>query len=216
MFWSCYPTCPAHPFQHLLFVPETLYTLLCADFSFLQRASYMLGNISAPPAFASEFPAKYLAAASQASTSVRVTTGMIRITDISFTGSKLDWSLGKNGHLDIVLSFGVKQNDAESGIAHQTAGPRKANSAVPRSWFYCIFLWIMVLSLSFKISSLVCPRSYMSWTVDSQRSTLSITNRNLSMLHGLLSSLASLTNNHYGGTLFLVHDDADISEMFFC
>lgn len=133
---------------------------LPTDFAypFLQRASYMLGNISAPPAFASEFPAKYLAAASQASTSVRVTTGMIRIRDVSFTGTKLDWSLAKNGHLDIVLSLGLDQND------HQSVGlnPGKANSGVSRSWFYCLFLWIMVLSLSFKISSLVCPRSYMS------------------------------------------------------
>ncbi|XP_071734598.1 NAC domain-containing protein 78-like [Rutidosis leptorrhynchoides] len=132
------------------------------DFSFLQRASCMLGNISAPSAFAS---AKYLAAAaSQASTSVRVTTGMIRITDISFTESKMDWSLGKNGHLDIILSFGVKQDESESGDVHESSGlmSRKANSGVSRSWFYCIILWIMVLSMSFKISSLVCPRSYTS------------------------------------------------------
>ncbi|KAK9061301.1 hypothetical protein SSX86_018481 [Deinandra increscens subsp. villosa] len=134
---------------------------LSTDFAypFLQRASYMLGNISAPPAFASEFPTKYLAAASQASTSVRVTTGMIRIRDVSFTGSKLDWSFGKNGHLNIVLSFGVEQSEVNPVNSHET--PRKPNS-VSRSWFYCLFLCIMVLSLSFKIRSLVCPRSYMS------------------------------------------------------
>ncbi|XP_071706328.1 NAC domain-containing protein 53-like [Rutidosis leptorrhynchoides] len=128
------------------------------DFSFLQRASYMLGNMSAPSAFAST---KYLAAASQASTSVRVTTGMIRITDISFTGSKLDWSFNKNGHLDIILSFGLKPNYIESEDSHELTS-RKANSVVSRSLFYCIFLWIMVLSMSFKISSLVCPKSFMS------------------------------------------------------
>ncbi|KAI3793486.1 hypothetical protein L1987_36105 [Smallanthus sonchifolius] len=138
---------------------------LSTDFAypFLQKASYMLGNISAPSAFASEFPAKYLAAASQASTSVRVTTGMIRIRDISFTGSKLDWSLGKNGHLNIVLSFGLEQSEVNSVNSHETYGltSRKPNS-VSRSWFYCLFLWIMVLSLSLKIRSLVCPRSCMS------------------------------------------------------
>ncbi|KAI3799667.1 hypothetical protein L1987_34966 [Smallanthus sonchifolius] len=135
---------------------------LSTEFSypFLQRASYMLGNISAPPAFASEFPAKYLAAASQASTSVRVTTGMIRIRDISFTGSKLDWSLGKNGHLNIVLSFGLEQSEVNSVNSHETYA-QKANS-VSRSWFYCLFLWVMVLSLSLKIRSLICPRSCMS------------------------------------------------------
>lgn len=128
-------------------------------YPFLQRASYMLGNISAPPAFASEFPAKYLAAAaSQASTSVRVTTGMIRIRDVSFTGTKLDWSMGKNGHLDIVLSLGLEQND---GNVHEIEGG-KVNSGGSRSWFYWLFVWIMVLSLSLKMSSFVCPRSYMS------------------------------------------------------
>ncbi|KAD2087001.1 hypothetical protein R6Q59_008769 [Mikania micrantha] len=138
---------------------------LPTDFAypFLQRASYMLGNISAPPAFASEFPAKYLAAASQASTSVRVTTGMIRIRDISFTGSKLGWSLGKNGHLNIVLSFGLEESEVNSVNSHETYGAASRKpSYVSRSWFYCLFLWIMVLSLSFKISSLICPRSYMS------------------------------------------------------
>nr|XP_043632767.1 NAC domain-containing protein 78-like isoform X2 [Erigeron canadensis] len=133
-------------------------------YPFLQRTSCMLENISAPPAYASEFPAKYLAAASQASTSVRVTTGIIRIRDVCFTGCKVDWSLGKNGHLDVVLSFGVEQNDVSSTNSQETVGlsSRKANSAVSRSLFYCLFLWIMVLSLSFKISSLVCPKSVMS------------------------------------------------------
>ncbi|KAL9992382.1 putative transcription factor NAM family [Helianthus debilis subsp. tardiflorus] len=133
---------------------------LSTDFAypFLQTASYMLGNISAPPAFAS---AKYLAAASQASTSVRVTTGMIRIRDITFTGSKLDWSLNKNGHLNIVLSFGLEQSEVPDVNSHQTYG-RKRNLSVSRSWLYCLFLCIMVLSLSSKIRSLVCPRSYMS------------------------------------------------------
>ncbi|CAH1438066.1 unnamed protein product [Lactuca virosa] len=120
-------------------------------YPFLQRASYMLGNISAPPAFASEYPSKYLAAAaSQASTSVRVTTGMIRIRDVSFTGTKLDWSLGKNGHLDIVLSLRLDQDRSVVGKGHS------------RSWFFCLFLCIMVVSLSSQISSLICPRSYMS------------------------------------------------------
>ncbi|KAI3705225.1 hypothetical protein L1987_75459 [Smallanthus sonchifolius] len=133
-------------------------------YPFMHRGSCMLENISAPPAFASESHAKYLAATSQASTSVRVTTGMIRIRDVTFTGSKLDWSLGKNGHLNIVLSLQLEQREANSVNSHETVGltSRKPNSFVPRSWFYCLLLWIMVLSLSFKIRSLVCPRSYMS------------------------------------------------------
>ncbi|KAK1409642.1 hypothetical protein QVD17_36171 [Tagetes erecta] len=138
---------------------------LPTDFAypFLQTASYMLGNISAPPAFASEFPSKYLAAASQASTSVRVTTGIIRIRDVTFTGSKLDWTLGKNGHLNVVLSFGLEQSEVNSVNSHESYGlTSRKHSSVSRSWFYCLCLCIMVLSLSFKIRSLVCPRSYMS------------------------------------------------------
>ncbi|KAK9078731.1 hypothetical protein SSX86_002788 [Deinandra increscens subsp. villosa] len=141
-------------------------TDLPTDFAypFLHRGSCMLRNISAPPAFGSESTAKYLAAASQASTSIRVTTGMIRIRDVSFTGSKLDWSMGKNGHLNIFLSFQLEQEEVNSVNSHETPGltSRKPDSSIPRSWFYCLFLWILVLSLSFKIRSLVCPRSYMS------------------------------------------------------
>nr|GEX00012.1 NAC domain-containing protein 53-like [Tanacetum cinerariifolium] len=127
-------------------------------YPFLQRASYMLGNMSAPSAYASECSAKYLAAAAaQASTSVRVTTGIIRIRDISFAGSKLDWSFDKNGHLDIVFSFGLEQSDVNTANSHGSVGlsSRKANSSVSRSWLYCLFLCIMVLSLSSKIRSLL-------------------------------------------------------------
>ncbi|KAF5799007.1 putative transcription factor NAM family [Helianthus annuus] len=126
-------------------------------YPFLHRGSCM-------PAYASESSAKYMAAASQASTSIRVTTGMIRIRDISFTGSKLDWSFGKNGHLNIVLSFQLEQIEGNSVNSDEALGltSRKRNSSVPRSLFYCLFLWIVILSLSFKIRSLVCPRSYMS------------------------------------------------------
>ncbi|KAL8210626.1 hypothetical protein R6Q57_005063 [Mikania cordata] len=142
-------------------------TNLPTDFAypFLHRTSCMLGNISAPPAFGSESPAKYMASASQASTSVRVTTGMIRISEVTFTGcSKLDWSLGKNVYLNITLSLHLEQSEVNSVNSHETFGPvsQKPDSSGPRSWFYCFFLWIMVLSLSFKISSLVCPRSYMN------------------------------------------------------
>ncbi|XP_024991675.1 NAC domain-containing protein 78-like [Cynara cardunculus var. scolymus] len=124
-----------------------------ASFPFMKKASYMLGNISAPPAFASEFPTKYLA--SEALGSTHVTSGMIRISsNVSFGEGAVDLSLGKHAQLNIVLSFGVGQR----GVNHPHEGG-KANS---RNWFYCVFLWILVLSLSFKIGSLICPRSLMS------------------------------------------------------
>lgn len=121
-------------------------------YPFLKKASYMLGNISAPPAFASEFPTKYMASGSQGQSSVNVTSGMIHISNVSFGGGAMDLSLGKNTQLNIVVSFNMGQGD-NSG---------KVNSGGSRSWYYCVFLWILVLSLSFKIGSLVCPRSFMS------------------------------------------------------
>ncbi|KAI3734681.1 hypothetical protein L6452_14156 [Arctium lappa] len=125
-----------------------------AAYPFMKKASYMLlGNIAAPPAFASEFSTKYLA--SEALGSSHVTSGMIRISsDVSFGGGAVDLSLGKHAQLNIVLSFGMGQR----GVDH----PHEGGKASSRSWFYCILLWILVVSLSFKIGSLICPRSLMS------------------------------------------------------
>ncbi|PWA60367.1 NAC domain containing protein 2 [Artemisia annua] len=121
---------------------------------FLKKASYMLGNIAAPPAFASEFPTKYMAAASQPSSS-----GMIQFGNVSFNGGAVDLSLGKHTQVNIVLSFGLGQREVNSFNSHQAG---KVNSSASRGWFYCAFIWILMLSLSFKIGSLVCPRAFMS------------------------------------------------------
>ncbi|KAI3817607.1 hypothetical protein L1987_11403 [Smallanthus sonchifolius] len=121
-------------------------------YPFLKKASYMLGNISAPPALASEFPTKYMASASQASSSVNVT-----FSNVFFNGGAVDVSLGKHTQLNIVLSFGSGQSDINS---HQAG--KVVNSSASRGWLYSAFLWILMLSLSFKIGSLVCFRSFMS------------------------------------------------------
>lgn len=112
----------------------------------------MLGNISAPPALASEFPTKHMTAASHASTSVNVT-----FSNVFFNGGAVDLSLGKHTQLNIVLSFGPGQRDV---YTHQAG--KVASTGVSRGWFYSAFLWILVLSLSFKIGGLVCSRSFMS------------------------------------------------------
>lgn len=123
-------------------------------YPFLKKASYMLENISAPPAFASEYPAKYMASGSRGQSSVNVTSGMIHISNVSFGGGAMDLSLGggKKTQLNIVVSFDMGQR-GNSG---------KVNSGGSRGWFYCVFLWILVVSLSFKIGSLVCSKSFMS------------------------------------------------------
>ncbi|GJR72946.1 NAC domain-containing protein 53-like protein [Tanacetum coccineum] len=92
---------------------------------FLKKASYMLGNIAAPPAFASEFPTKYMAATSQPSSS-----GMIQFGNVSFNGGAVDLSLGKHTQVNIVLSFGLRQREVNSSNSHQAG---KVNSSASRA-----------------------------------------------------------------------------------
>ncbi|KAL2930565.1 NAC domain-containing protein 53 [Bienertia sinuspersici] len=70
-----------------------------ADFQYPFLGSHLLGNISAPPLFASELPSKDMAAplgdaVQSSSSSVHVTAGMIRIRDmpVRVKGSQLQWS----------------------------------------------------------------------------------------------------------------------------
>nr|GEU31150.1 NAC domain-containing protein 78-like [Tanacetum cinerariifolium] len=125
---------------------------------FLKKASYMLGNIAAPPAFASEFPTKYMAATSQPSSS-----GMIQFGNVSFNGGAVDLSLGKHTQVNIVLSFGLRQREVNSFNSHQAG---KVNSSASRGWFYCAFIWILMLSLSFKIGSLASKLLSEDWGPD--------------------------------------------------
>ncbi|KFK38438.1 hypothetical protein AALP_AA3G113300 [Arabis alpina] len=118
-------------------------------YSFLKKASNMLGAIPAPPAFASEFPAKDASIqlhAAQSSGSVHVTAGMITISD-----SNTSWSYGKdgNGNLELILSFGLAQGNAAS---------EKSGNSLTRAMFMFMCFWVLVLSISFKVSTLVSSR----------------------------------------------------------
>lgn len=130
-------------------------------YPFLKHATRMLGNIPAPPAFASEFPSKeaalHLASASYSPKPVHVTAGMIRIRNMTLSGSGLDMSFGKHGQVNIVLSFSLGDSQIPIDKANSAA-----NSAVSRSWLYCIFFWVLILSMSFKLGSFFCARSFMS------------------------------------------------------
>ncbi|KAA3453375.1 NAC domain-containing protein 53 [Gossypium australe] len=117
---------------------------LGTKYPFMKRASHMLGSLPAPPAFASEFPPKDAAiklnSASHASSSVHVMAGMIRITDTTSSGNRLDWSYGKNGNLNIVLSFSLPQGDISSSsflpMASLLSG--KTGPVSARGWFFMI------------------------------------------------------------------------------
>lgn len=122
------------------FEPDYKYPLL-------KKASHMLGAIPAPLANASEFPTKDAAIrlhAAQSSGSVHVTAGMITISD-----SNMGWSYGKNENLDLILSLGLVQGN--------TAPEKSGNSS---AWAMLIFMcfWVLLLSVSFKVSILVSSR----------------------------------------------------------
>lgn len=130
---------------------------------FVKRASHMLGSIPAPPAFAAEFPAKDHAAlglhsAAQSSSSGRVTAGMIRIRNTTLTGNGMDWSLGKNNDVSLLLSFVLPQSEMNSANSVPLAGSLtgKGSSVVSRCWCFFLFFWVLLLSVSFKIGSYIC------------------------------------------------------------
>ncbi|KAK4835381.1 hypothetical protein QYF36_009015 [Acer negundo] len=141
--------------------PETSKLESDVKYPFLKQASQMLGGIHAPPAFASEFPTKEAAlrlnSMAQASSSVHVTAGMIRIRNVTLIGTGMDWSFGKNGDVNIVLSFDVSQSDARPAnlvpVSSYLSG--KTGSLVPRSLFLLMFFWVLILSVSFKIGSYI-------------------------------------------------------------
>lgn len=126
----------------------------------------MLGNVAAAPAFASEFPTKDAAlrlnSLAHPSSSVHVTAGMIRIRNITLSGSGLDWSVGKNGDMNIVFSFDLSQNViSPSPTGFEPAGnifSGKTGSVVFRSLWLLLFLWIVILSVGFKIGACVSAK----------------------------------------------------------
>ncbi|MBA0721371.1 hypothetical protein Golax_008918 [Gossypium laxum] len=137
---------------------------LGTKYPFMKRASHMLGSLPAPPAFASEFPPKDAAiklnSASHASSSVHVMAGMIRITDTTSSGNRLDWSYGKNGNLNIVLSFSLPQGDINSSsflpMASLLSG--KTGTVSARGWFFLMLFSVLIISASVKIGTCFCTR----------------------------------------------------------
>lgn len=116
----------------------------------------MCGVISAPPSFTSQFQTKDAAIrlhAAQSSGSVHVTAGMIRIPNMT-ADSSMGWSYDKNGNLKVVLSFGlVQRDDAMSSTRGKTGGITATRAVLI---FMCF--WVLLLSVSFKIGTIVSAR----------------------------------------------------------
>lgn len=133
-------------------------------YPFLKQASQMLGSIPAPPAMASEFPSKdvvhRLNSLSQPSTSVHVTAGMIQIRNMSAEANGVDQLLSKHANLNIVLSFGYSRGEDGSARLESSVSllPGKTAPTLSRGWFYFMFIWILVLSISYKIGSCICAK----------------------------------------------------------
>uniref|UniRef100_A0A5B6YG25 Putative NAC domain-containing protein 78 n=1 Tax=Davidia involucrata TaxID=16924 RepID=A0A5B6YG25_DAVIN len=128
------------------------------QYPFINSASRMLNSIPAPPAFASEFPAKdaalRLSSASQSSNSVHVTTGMIQIRNVTLSGNGTDWLFGKHGYINITLSFDLSRSNSAS-LEPMPVLSSKAGSAMSRGWLYLMFIWVLILSISYKIGSYI-------------------------------------------------------------
>ncbi|KAJ8543871.1 hypothetical protein K7X08_025489 [Anisodus acutangulus] len=117
---------------------------------FMKQASQMLGNIHAPPAFASEFPTKdatlRLNSLSQSASSVEITGGIVHIKP-----------MGKHGDYNIILSFGLSRGSVDSAVeSFHSIHPGKTTSTVSRGWFYYLFFSFLMLLMSLRIGTLIC------------------------------------------------------------
>ncbi|XP_010423582.1 PREDICTED: NAC domain-containing protein 78 isoform X1 [Camelina sativa] len=128
-----------------------------SKYPFLKKTSHMLGAIPAPSSFASQFKSKDAAIrlhSAQSSGSVHVTAGMIRISNMTLAAdSSMGWAYDKNGNLNVVLSFGVVQRD--DGL---NASGSKTGTTETRAMLIFMCLWVLLLSVSFKIGTLVSAR----------------------------------------------------------
>lgn len=141
--------------KQVMDIPKSKPSKPDMQYPFLSQASRLLGNIPAPPAYASEFPTKDMAArltAVQSSSSVHVTAGMIRISDMTVGGSRLQWSFDKTGNVNVLLSFDLPQDVTQSGLSSMSdVLSSKMAAAVSRRWLPSIFLWVLFFAVSIKI-----------------------------------------------------------------
>lgn len=145
--------------------PEAIETGSDSKSSFLKRASYLLGNIPAPPAFASEYPSKDMAirlnSAAQTSSSVHVTAGMIHIRNLTSSGDLANSLYGKNADVNLILSFARHQHQRESDdMIPQLPlfGAQSEKNGIMGSrgfLFFFLLFWVLLLSVSFKVGSCI-------------------------------------------------------------
>jgi hypothetical protein len=85
---------------------------------------------------------------------------MIRIENMSLGGNGMEWSFGKNGNVDVILSFGLPQQEGgpASWVPMTSLFSGKAESVVSRGWLFLMFFWVLILSVSYKIGTCICAK----------------------------------------------------------
>lgn len=114
----------------------------------------MLGDISAPPALASEFPTKdaTLRLNSASASSIRVSAGILQTSNVTLGRAGVKWSYGKHDLANIVLSVGLSRGDDSSDFQPSSGiVSEEANSTISWGWFYFLLIWVLALSTSFKM-----------------------------------------------------------------
>ncbi|KAK9158660.1 hypothetical protein Scep_005234 [Stephania cephalantha] len=123
------------------------------DNTLAKTVSRMLGSIPAPPAYASEFPVHKgsfgQTSTTRSSSSIHVTAGMIHITDIT-SDSRKEWPLQKTGGMDLLLHYDI------APMASMLSGG--TGLVMLRSGFFLVFLWVLILSVSYRIGSYIYTR----------------------------------------------------------
>ena len=159
------------------------YWAICSTFlfaesknSFIKKAaSHLLGSIPASPAFAAEFPSKEIAlglrsVGESSNSAAHVSAGMIRITNLSLSGNGMDWTLGKSGEINVMLS---SQVDAPAALVPVSGLLScKAAFVVSHGWIFLMFFSILILSLSFKIGSFMYTGKWLSEELPGDRGSL--------------------------------------------
>ncbi|KAL9318072.1 hypothetical protein ACSQ67_014589 [Phaseolus vulgaris] len=124
---------------------------------FVKEAYGWLASIPAAPAHAFEFPAKDITlgihSAAQSSHTAHITTGMISITDITFRGNAMDWPMGKSGGFNTAISTEFSQPDVNCAALIPLSG--KTAFVLSHGWIFLTGFSVLILSLSFKIGSMM-------------------------------------------------------------
>ncbi|XP_073011661.1 NAC domain-containing protein 53-like isoform X2 [Typha latifolia] len=147
--------------KDLTFMPDVERNEI-SDNSIGKRLANLLGSISAPPAFAAEFPAASgkSTSATHPASSIHVTAGMVQISGVTLTGSTENWPLQKNEDFNLLLSYSMAGDVARTSVCSEpiTKMHGCAMAMVLRGGFYLFFLSAILLSVSFKVGICICNR----------------------------------------------------------